>query len=578
MSGFRALKDRKIVQWALAYAAGAWLVMQLVEVLGDRWGWPLGLQRGTDVILILGFLVTVVLAWYHGEQGRQRVSAAELTIVTLLLAVAGGVLAILNSGREASPSQAAAGDILRDKPAIAVLPFENISPEASDAYFADGMHEEIISTLSKITRLTVISRTSVEQYREAPKSMRAIGAELGVGFILEGSARRDEDRVRLTVQLIDAASDEHLWTENYDRDLSAGSLFDIQSDLAGRIAAALKVRVAPEERDRIDRRPTDDLSAYETYLLGRTQFSTLSSKGLLESIDTFDGVIARDSGYAPAYAGLADAYLLFGYLGFPEGPLPQEAMEQARGYAATAVALDPDLSEAHAALGAVAWRVDLDREEAERRFRLGLQLNPSNVRLRSEYATLLSALGRQQESIEQMREARRLDPLSASRVAGIAWALGMDRQFNEAIELARQAIAMDGSSSEAHTTLGWGLVGLERYDDAIEALESALRVSGRNRIVLGSLAYVYAKAGDETAARALIRELETGYFEGRVSPYYLAWAHAGFDDADQVLDWLEKAYEERWGNMNFLEVNMIWDPVREDPRFQALLRQVGLDQ
>jgi TolB-like protein len=260
------LKERKLFQWALAYLAGAWLVFQGIEVLAEPWNLSEAVQRAIHVLLGIGFLVTLVLAWYHGEKGRQRASGVELLILAGILVIAGAAVAALGrlspEGEGAIGQQAGADSKIIDAKSVAVLPFDNFSPDPNDAYFADGMQEQLISTLSRISGLSVRGRMSVMRYRDNPKPLPEIAAELGVTFIIEGSARIVGDEVSVTAQLIDAGQDEHLWSEEYDREFSVGNILLIHREIAEHVASQLRTELTPEERERIDSNPRQILAQY----------------------------------------------------------------------------------------------------------------------------------------------------------------------------------------------------------------------------------------------------------------------------------------------------------------------------
>ncbi len=433
------LRERKIVQWAVVYLAGAWLFLEALGFVADNFGWPTYITRSAIIIAAIGFLAVLVLAWYHGEKGRQRVSGAELLMIAALLAIAGMLLAILGPGEDAATTSEVAvmaPAVEGEKRAIAVLPFDNFSPNPGDAYFADGMHEEIITRLSQISELKVISRTSVMQYREVRKPVREIAAELGVDFILEGSARKAEDQVLLTVQLIDARKDEHLWADKYDRDLTAGNLFAIQSDVAERVAAALEVELTASERQRIERRPTESLTAYDLYLLGRYYWNQASEEGLKRAIGYFEQAIEYEPDFARAYAGLADSYAL-ATQGW--GLAPKEVFPKAREAATRALELDSTLAEAHASLGYVRMLFDWDWEGAETAFKRAIDLNPNYAPAHHWLALCYSARARHGEAIEEMKQALALDPLSPYTNLNMGWVLYVSRQYERATEHMRRA-------------------------------------------------------------------------------------------------------------------------------------------
>jgi len=308
------LKERKLVQWALAYLAGAFVVFQAVEVLAEPWRISPALQRSVHILLLFGLLLTLVLAWYHGEKGQQRVSGGELLALFAVLMLGGIVLSLLPTWETPAPQRAGI-DLPRPgegdpRPSVAALPFANLSTDPSDAFLADGIHEEVITQLQKIGGLRPISRTSVMGYREPEQNIRSVASELGVGAILEGTVQKVQERLRVTVQLIDPAADQHLWAETFDQEISMGNLLDIQTEIAQKIASALQLELAPDEQARLATRPTENLEAYQAYLRGRylqgIPHYTEEDVGRAER--EFTRAVELDSTFALAWLELANAH------------------------------------------------------------------------------------------------------------------------------------------------------------------------------------------------------------------------------------------------------------------------------
>jgi serine/threonine-protein kinase len=361
------LKERKLVQWAIAYLAGAWVLFEVSDAVGGRLGWPDVLYRGLLVVLAVGFFVTLVLAWYHGEKGRQRVSGPELLMVATLFVIAAGAVSTL--GREPGAMQVeeqpASGEVedvaatLNQLPGIAVLPFANRSGVPDDQYFTDGIQDDLLTRLQRVPGLHVISRTSSDTYRDTDKRIPEIGRELRVGYVLEGSVQRAGDRVHINVQLIDAVSEGHLWGETYDRVLTTENLFDIQSEIVRIVAAELDIELREEERLRAARRTTNDLEAYELYLRG-VELSS-SRAAVKEKIPLFQEAIERDTGFVAAHAELAKAHALQ-YAMRDERSV--ETAAAARTAAQRAVELAPESEDAQLAMGLYLYRVEKDYEAA----------------------------------------------------------------------------------------------------------------------------------------------------------------------------------------------------------------------
>jgi TolB-like protein len=300
------LRERKLVQWALAYLAGAWVLFEVSDAVGGHLGWPEVLYRAFLVLLAIGFLVTLVLAWYHGEKGRQRVSGPELLMITVLLLICGGVLYMVRrESQVVEPIDQPAGDMaesdattLNQLPGIAVLPFANRSDLSSDQYFADGIQDELLTRLQRVPGLRVISRTSSETYRATQLTIPEIGGELGVGYVLEGGVQRAGDQVRITVQLIDAVNDNHLWANTYDQVLTPENLFSIQSEIVGTVAGTLNIELREEERLRAARRSTTDPEALDLYLRGIAEDEA-------DAVPLLEAAIERDPRFVGAHAALA---------------------------------------------------------------------------------------------------------------------------------------------------------------------------------------------------------------------------------------------------------------------------------
>ena len=574
-SFLQRLKERKLVQWALAYLAAAFVVFQSIEVMAEPWNIAPGLQRAIHILLLIGLFVVLILAWYHGEKGQQRASGAELLMIAALLAIAAILLTVVKPKEEPVTTSEPVAAVAGDKPAIAILPFDNFSPNPDDAYFADGMHEEIIRQLSRISGIKVISRTSVMQYREERKPVRDIAAELRVDYLLEGSARKAEDRVRLTVQLIDAERDEHVWADEYDRDLTAAHLFEVQSEIAERVASALEVELTASERDRIERHPTESLTAYDLYLLGRYYWNQLDMEGLKRAVEYFEGAIDLDPDFALAYTGLADTYMIQtqGW-----GMAPRDVFPKAREAAARALELDPTLAEAHTSLGGVQLFYDWDWEAAEAAFRRAIELNPNYAPAAHWLAISLMARARHAEANQTIQRALALDPQSPYLKMNVAYLLYVSRQYERALEAYSDAV-----QAHPNATLlglrGVVYVQLGRFEEGISDIELAAEMlEGRNLIPAAYLGFAYARAGRRSDAERILRELQEMSSERFVNPDYIAIVYIGLGENDEAIEWLYRATEARTDWPLFFPVDPVTDSIRSDPRYRELLRTVGLSE
>ncbi len=452
---------------------------------------------------------------------------------------------------------------------VAVLPFLNLSADPENEYFADGITEDVIAQLSKIRALDVISRTSVMAFKGRQQGLKEIAARLQVATLLEGSVRRAGDRVRIVAQLIDAATDQHLWAETYDRQLT--DIFAIQTEVALHIAAALQAELSPNERARIGREPTSDVRAYQLYLQGRACYIRYTDEAMHRAIALFEQAIERDPGYAVAYAGVATAYTELAEVGVLSA---DEAYPRAQAAAARALALDPELSEAHLAAAYGKLVYEFDWAGAEQEFKRALELCPNSADANDLYGRLCSALERYDEAIAMHQRAQELDPL-AHRV-DVANSLLRAGRHAEALDAAMRAVALDRTDARGHATLGWVHFRMGRIDEALAALEHAVALSPGNSAWLAQLGQVCALAGNVDRAREILGELEEQSRTSYVSPYHLAYVYTGLGQYDRAVDCLERAFEQHAGAVYGIRGSFLFAPLRSHPRFEALLRRMHL--
>jgi TolB-like protein/Flp pilus assembly protein TadD len=453
-----------------------------------------------------------------------------------------------------------------------VLPLANLSADPENEYFSDGLTEDILTHLSRIGRLKVISRTSVMQYKRTTKNLREIGRELGVATILEGSVRKAGNRVRVTVQLLDAQTDEHLWADTYDRELT--DIFAIQSDVAQQIAGALKARVSPEEKARIERRPTESLDAYQRYLKGLQYWNERSEDSVNAAIASFTQAIDLDASYALAYVGLADSYIVLNNFGSYR---PREIYPKAHAAVTTALRLDGSLGEAHTSLAQVMMNYDWKWADAEREFQRAIQLNPSYATAHHWYAHLLMNAGRFEEAIAAIGHARELDPLSRAISANVAIVYYFAGRYGAARAAIQRALELDQGFATAHLYLGFIALTTGAYADALSALLCA-RELGRSfdPLVESSLGVAYAKSGDRTKAQTIAASLEERYRTGYVAPVWIAVLYAGLDEPQRAIQWLERGYEDRDPWMRIIRAFPLLDSPRREPGIADIVRKAGL--
>ena len=456
---------------------------------------------------------------------------------------------------------------------LAVLPLENLSRDPEQEYFADGMTEQLITDLAKISELKVISRTSVMQYKGARKPLPQIAQELGVDAVVEGSVQRSGDRVRISAQLIDARADQHLWARSYERDLR--NVLALQDDVAQAIANELKIKLASEGQPRLTGSRPVDPEAYEAYLKGRYYASKRTEKDLKKSIEYFQQAIEKDPNYASAYSGMADAYALLGF----RGNLPSnEALSKAKAAALKAVELDDSLADAHASLAFIAEIHEWDWATAEREYKRALELNPGYAAGHNWYAGYLMYVGRFDEGIAEAKRARDLDPLSLPVNNALAGRLLVAGRVDEALEQLKKTLEMDPRFASAHQTLGWAYLNMGKHEEAIQEFQQALQLSGTDDTDhMVDLGFAYAAAGKREQARKILAKLQKLHEQGVVPSGSIAILYGSLGELDEAFAWLEKAYEERDPELTYIKVPARrFEPLRHDPRYQDMLRRMGL--
>jgi serine/threonine-protein kinase len=457
-------------------------------------------------------------------------------------------------------------------PSVAVLPFLNISADPENEFFADGITEDVIAQLSKIRALKVISRSSVMGFKKRERDLREIGAALDVETLLEGSVRRAGDRVRIVAQLIDAATDRHLWAETYDRQLT--DIFAIQTDVALQIAAALRAELSLDERTRIRREPTNDVRAYQLYLQGRHCYTRYTEESIQKGIDYFGQAIAADAGYALAHVGIALAYAELA-AGQGGGTVrPDEAYRHGMEAVSTALALDPELGEAHSVLGLLRMVHDFDWAVAEAEFKLALEQSPGAADVYDHYGWLCGALERYDEALALVRRAQELDPLTHR--GDVAATLLRAGRHEEALQEALRSIEFDPEYARGRSTLGWAYLKNGKPDEGLAELEQSVRLGPGNTLYLAQLGQAYGLAGRADQAREVLRQLGELSRQRYVSPYHMAYVYTGLGDQDTAIDLLERAYEERAGSVYGIKGSFLFTTLRSHPRFRALLGKMNL--
>jgi TolB-like protein/DNA-binding winged helix-turn-helix (wHTH) protein/Tfp pilus assembly protein PilF len=454
---------------------------------------------------------------------------------------------------------------------LAVLPLENLSGDASQNYFADGMTDELITDLAQISALRVISRTSVMAYKGARKPLPQIARELNVDAVVEGTVLRSGDQVRITAQLIEASTDKHLWSQSYEGELRDS--LALQSRVATAVADQIRISLTPQEQAALKNVKVVNPEAYESYLKGRYFWNKRTGDGLKAALAYFQQAIEEDPKYAQAYSGLADTYALLGDWQYAV-MTPKEAFPKAKAAAIKALELDSTLGEAHNSLAFVLDAFDWDLDAAGKEFRRAIELNPGYATAHHWYAWHLSLLGRFDEAIAEMRKAENLDPLSLIINADVAELLVIAHHYDESMAQSRKTIEMDPNFALAHNQLAQAYLQKHMYSEAVAELQQAIRLSGNSPTCIANLARAYVASGKRSEAIKLLNDLKKRSISGYSNGSEIATIYASLGDTDQAMNWLEKAYEERFNPGVLLRPG--FDPLRSDPRFQDLLRRVGL--
>jgi TolB-like protein/DNA-binding winged helix-turn-helix (wHTH) protein/Flp pilus assembly protein TadD len=499
-----------------------------------------------------------------GQVKRRTGVVWRVSLTVFGLALAFALYALIRERRSTPPSQITS---------IVVLPLQNLSGDPAQEYFADGMTDALIGELAKVGALRVISRTSAMHFKGTKKKLPEIADELKVGAVVEGTVLRSGDRVLIRAQLIHAATDRHLWGETYDRDLR--DVLGLQSEVAQTIAREIQIKVTPAEQVRLAHNRSVNHKAFDDYLQGRYLYWNKRTKENLEkAIEYFQSATKEDPTYAQAYAGLADCYNQLGSVNM-SAMWPVEARRQAEELAGKALELDGELAEAHIALGYVK-HFNWDWAAAEVEFKRAIELKPNYADAHIRYAQYLLSRGRLEEAVAEANRAQELDPLSLVISAQRGYILERARRYPEAIEQLRSVIAMDPNNYQAHWFLGQTYAANRQFDEAIASSEKAVALSGRAPGALGNLGLAYALAGRKDEANKVLNELLGLNRRRYVTPAVVATVYIGLGDKDQAFIWLEKAFQERSYLMANLKVLPMLDPLRTDPRFDDLLRRIGL--
>jgi len=578
------LKRRNVYKVAIAYLVAGWALSQGIAQVFPVFEISNWAIRMIVLLIVLGFPVAVVFAWFFEitPEGVKRTEVADAMppasvgrkrYAWIYIVVIGAVIsaALFFMGRYTAQNKTAAtapNDI--PSKSIAVLPFDSLSEDKSNAYFAEGVQDEILTRLAKVADLKVISRTSTQRFKSAPSDLRDIAKQLGVMNVLEGSVQKASDQVRVNVQLINALTDAHLWADTYDRKLT--DIFAVESEIAKTIADTLQAKLSGSEQHAIAARPTENTEAHQLYLKGRFFWNKRTGNDLKKSIDYFEQAIAADPNYALAYAGIADAYVWLP--GYTAGT-PQDCYPKAKAAATKALQLDDTLAEAHTTLALAIWLYDFDSSQAIKEFQRAIELNPNYAIAHQQYGNnTLSALGRFDDAIVEGKRAVELDPLSLV----INTDLGSDyyyaRRYDEAIAQLRKTLEMDPGFYIAHLVLGQVLDAKGDRDAAIVECQKA-RALNDDPSVLGVLGRAYGLSGNKMEAEKILDQLKELSKQRYVAAYSFALVYLGLGDKEKTLRWLEQSYQDRAGSdIGYIRVDPLVDSLRSDPRFEALAEKI----
>lgn len=557
-----AIKQRKLVQWALAYLAVAWSLLQVVDVVGNNFHWPAWIARVATILLAAGFVAVLIVAWYHGEKGNQRIGATEMVLIAITILL-GGAGAFYVSRPEAGDRPGPAVVPADVEPgSVAVMAFANRSSNPQDEYFSDGISEEILNALARIPNLHVRARSSSFAFKNKNLPAPEIARQLEVQYVLDGSVQRSGDRVRISAQLVDAKKDASVWSDQYERELH--NVFAVEDDISRAIAEVLRLRLV----DQGSSARTDNVEAHELYLRGRYLMAKGSEANIRESSGYFERATSLDPKYAAAFAGLAESYMLS--TAFRN---TNEMFNRARQAAQRALQLDEKQADVHSVMGANMLWHDWDVTGSEREFKRALELNPNLANTYDYYAWVLQLRGQMDEALRMAEDAVRIDPFSAWLSYSLEHRYVQRRDWDRAIAQHRVTAALDPNAFYWDLPVAVAYREKHRYDDAVREYQRVQQHLGGRP--MHGLAITYARMGRTADARrqldGLLKLSETEW----IPPEQIAMVYANMGDTDSAMKWLEKAFDLKDGWLiGWPEVDPSYDPLRSDPRFQDLLRRI----
>jgi serine/threonine-protein kinase len=576
---FGELKRRNVYKVAIAYAVLAWLLIQIASQVFPFFEIPNWAVRFVVLAIIIGFPIALILAWAFEltPEGVKRTEVADaahersrgavwIYVVAIGAALSVGLFVL---GHYMAPNKQSGLAELPGK-SLAVLPFANLSGNPENAYFAAGIQDEIITRLAKIGQLKVVSCLTTQRFKSSPDDLPAIAKQLGVANVLQGSVQRTADAVRVNVQLVKAETDTHLWAETFDRKLT--DVFQIESDIAKNIAEKLQAKLTGFEEDAISAKPTSDLEAHQLYLKGRYLWNRRTGDNLKKALGYFQQAAEKDPNYALAYVGIADACGLFPVYG---AGAPQEYLPRAKGAAEKALALDDSLAEAHASMGLVHYCY-FNGMESAKEFERAIELNPNYATAHHWYGRLtLVMLGQLDRAMAEAKRAYELDPVSSIIHSDLGGVNVAARRYDEAIRQLRGTVEIDPDFFWAYRWLGMALELKGDTQAAIAEYKKAFELND-DPAGLAFIAHAEAAMGHQDEARKLLTQLVDAAKSRYVQPYAFALTYLALGDKDQTLNWLEQGVRDRGATfLQFIKTDAFFDPLRGDPRFEAIVQKVA---
>jgi TolB-like protein/Tfp pilus assembly protein PilF len=578
---FAELKRRNVYKVAVAYIVAGWALSQGIAQVFPVFDIPNWAIRLIVLLIILGLPIAIILAWMFEltPEGVKRTETVDaMPGITrrkkhawIYIVVIGALFSVglfFLGGYIARNSHVSSNEL--GAKSIAVLPFDNLSRDPDNAYFAEGMQDEILTRLAKVADLKVISRTSTQHFKSVPENLPQIAKQLGVTNILEGSVQKAKAQVRVNVQLINALTDAHLWAETYDRKLT--DIFSVETDIAKTIADTLQARLTGSEQTAMSKKPTENSAAYELYLKGRFFWNKRTGNDLKTAANYFQQAIDTDPSYASAYAGLAQSYLLIPLFG---AGMPRDFFPKASAAARRAIELDETSAEGHAALANLYGLDDFNPPAAEKEFQRAIALDPNSATAHHWYSNgLLVSTGRFEEAIKEGKRAVELDPLSLIINADLGSTLMLSRRYDDTIAQLRLTLGLDPNFAYAHWNLGEALYLKGDSTGAIAEYEKAASLDNDPEIQ-ALLARAYAETGKKEEALEILRKLSATAQHQFVRGYLFALIYIGLGDKTTAVQYLERCYRERENiDLDWIKVDPLLDPLRGDPQFEALVNKI----